>query len=84
MPGDSMAFLLLIEVSYKSGLPETYLLPLAFVKGEFADTLLTEFPQAVLAKLKVDDHEGILCDAFYTTPMQHWLFENLAGNKPFL
>lgn len=81
MPGDSMAFLLLIDVSYKSGLPETYLLPLAFVKGHAADTVLRDFPQAVLAKLKMDNHEGILCDASYTSPMQHWLFENMAGNE---
>ncbi|MFI5187752.1 MAG: maltose alpha-D-glucosyltransferase [Chitinophagales bacterium] len=80
-PGNSDVSLLVIEVSYKSGLPETYLLPLTFEKNKFADSLLQEFPQAVLSKIKLDGREGILCDAFFTPSMQSWLFENIAGDK---
>jgi maltose alpha-D-glucosyltransferase/alpha-amylase len=32
--GDGAVSLLLLEVNYKSGLPETYILPLAFAKKE--------------------------------------------------
>ncbi len=78
---NNQAFLLLIEVSYKSGLPETYLLPLTFAKEHSANNLLQESPQAVLARLKIGDEEGILCDAFYTPSMQHWLFENMSGSE---
>jgi maltose alpha-D-glucosyltransferase/alpha-amylase len=79
--GENSAFLLLLEVNYKSGLPETYLLPLTFAKEQLADSVLHEYPQAVLAKFKLDHQEGILCDAFYTYPLQQWLFENIAGNE---
>jgi maltose alpha-D-glucosyltransferase / alpha-amylase len=79
--GKGQASLLLIEVNYKSGLPETYLLPLTFAKKRFANSLLQEFPQAVLTKLKFDGEEGILCDAFYTSSMQLWLFENMTTNE---
>ena len=75
------AQLLLLEVTYKSGLPENYLLPLAYAKDEIANHLLQEFPQAVVAKLKLNGEEAILCDAFYMPAMQHWLFENLAKNE---
>jgi maltose alpha-D-glucosyltransferase/alpha-amylase len=76
--GKKQASVLLIEVNYKSGLPDTYLLPLTFAKKKFANTVLQEFPQAVLTKLKWNGQEGILCDAYYTPSMQLWLFENLA------
>jgi maltose alpha-D-glucosyltransferase/alpha-amylase len=79
--GNEPVSLLLTEVNYKSGLPETYLLPLTFAKKGFANSLLQEYPQAVLAKLKFDGEEGMLCDAFYTSPVQLWLFENIAGNQ---
>jgi maltose alpha-D-glucosyltransferase/alpha-amylase len=67
-----------LDVNYKSGLPETYLLPLAFGKKRFANSLLQEYPQAVLCELKWNGQNGVLCDAFYTSPMQEWLFENMA------
>ena len=80
---DGQAFLFLLEVNYKSGLPESYLLPLTFAKEQSADSILQEFPQAVLAKFKLDRKEGILCDAFYTAPMQQWLFENMARSETY-
>ena len=79
--GKNQVWLFLIEVNYKSGLPDTYLLPLAFAKKKFANSLLQEFPQAVVTKLKWQDQEGILCDAFYTPSMQSWLFENITKTE---
>jgi maltose alpha-D-glucosyltransferase/alpha-amylase len=79
--GDGQVSLLLLEVNYKSGLPETYVLPLAFGKKRFANSLLQEYPQAVLCELKWNGQNGVLCDAFYTSPMQEWLFENMAQSR---
>lgn len=79
--GESEVSLLLVDVNYKSGLPETYLLPLTFAKNKFANSLIQEFPQAVLSKMRFNGAEGILCDAFYTPSMQFWLFENIAKNE---
>lgn len=79
--GNSEVWLLLIDVSYKSGLPETYLLPITFAQKKFANNLLQEFPQAVLAELTWNGHGGILCDAFFTTSLQYWLFENMAKGE---
>ncbi len=79
--GDGQVSLLLLEVNYKSGLPETYILPLAFGKKRFGNSLLQEYPQAVLCELKWNGQNGVLCDAFYTSPMQEWLFENMAKSR---
>lgn len=79
--GDNQVSLLLIEVNYKTGLPETYLLPLGFLKRQSGDGMLQESPQAIIAKLTCNGQEGFLCDAFYTPAMQYWLFQNLAVNN---
>jgi len=76
----SNAFLLLVEVSYEDGLPENYTLPLTFVKEPLAKNIRETCPQALLAQIKVGNERGILCDAFYTPELQHWLFYNMANN----
>ena len=76
----SDAYLLLIEITYESGLPETYSLPITFVKEPLAKTIRESCPQAVIAPLKMCAEQGLLCDAFYTPELQHWLFKRLADN----
>ncbi len=78
VPGCRIA-VLLIELAYKSGLPETYLLPLAFVRQQAGEALIQEFPQAIVGNLQIGQESGMLCDAFYTAPMQQWLFDHVAA-----
>ncbi len=61
---------LVIEVSYERGLPETYQLMLAFAKEAQATKLLQNCPQSVLATLQVGDETGLLCDSLYLTDVQ--------------
>ncbi|MBC7922277.1 MAG: maltose alpha-D-glucosyltransferase [Ferruginibacter sp.] len=77
---ENSAWLLLIEVNYQSGLPETYQLPVAFAPEPAAGNLARDFPQAVLARLAVGDQEGLLCDALFTPPLQRVLLAQVAGN----
>lgn len=77
----SNAYLLLVEVVYESGLPETYVLPLTFVKEPLAKSLKETCPQAVLAHITIGKEEGLLCDAYYTPELQHWLFKKMANNE---
>jgi maltose alpha-D-glucosyltransferase / alpha-amylase len=76
----SSAHLLLVELNYESGLPETYNLPVTFVKEPLAKSIKESCPQAVIIPLKIGQEQGILCDAFYTPELQHRLFTNLANN----
>jgi maltose alpha-D-glucosyltransferase/alpha-amylase len=72
------AFILLIEVSYQNGLPEMYQLPVAFGKEPFAYRVRENCPQAVIARVKVGNEEGVLFDAIYGLEMQQALIENMA------
>ncbi|MBK5269508.1 MAG: maltose alpha-D-glucosyltransferase [Bacteroidia bacterium] len=74
-------YLLLVEINYKTGLPETYQLPLAFLKNKSAENLLQNFHEAALAKIKTGNEDGVLCDALYTPELQRWLFTNLASSQ---
>jgi maltose alpha-D-glucosyltransferase/alpha-amylase len=56
------ARLLVIEVAFTEGLPESYLLPVAFASANEADRLESENPHAILARL---DEQRALCDALY-------------------
>ena len=77
--GAGQGYVLLIEVGYERGLPETYQLTVAFVTGAAADKLTENCPQSVLAQLTVGTETGILCDGLYTTELQQTLLSLIAG-----
>ncbi len=77
--GTGQGYVLLIDVAYERGLPETYQLMVAFVTGAAADKLTENCPQSVLATLTAGAESGILCDGFYTTDLQQTLLTQLAG-----
>lgn len=72
-------FLLLIEVSYESGLPELYQLMITSVSGENAQRLTVSFPEAVMAQMNIDGRPSLLCDAFYVNEVHALLIRNLAA-----
>jgi maltose alpha-D-glucosyltransferase / alpha-amylase len=83
IPIDSSTVLLtLVEVTYSEGQPEVYLLPLHFMVQEGTGiNPLIEFPEAVLARLKVDDKEGLLYDGIHNPKFRQALLEMIARRK---
>jgi len=73
--------LLLIEIAYAEGVTETVILPLHFAARDSASQLLKESPEAVIARLRVDDEEGILYDGVYSSRLREALFMMVAKGK---
>ena len=81
---DNSAFFVLFEVSYRNGLPEMYQIPVAFGKDHFADEVKSNCPQAVLARIKIADDEGVLYDAIYGRELQNAIILSMANNHNIL
>ncbi|MGI8637034.1 MAG: maltokinase N-terminal cap-like domain-containing protein, partial [Segetibacter sp.] len=77
--GDTV--LLLIEVRFETGLPESYQLPITFATEKLAQRLGSNCPQAVVATLEVGDREGLLVDALFTSELQRLLLEKMTRNE---
>jgi maltose alpha-D-glucosyltransferase/alpha-amylase len=75
------ALLLLIEVTYESGLPEMYQLIVTFTTNAVAKKLANSLPHSIIAYMHLGEQEGILCDALFVTSFQQWLFQNMARNE---
>ncbi|MFL5742890.1 MAG: maltose alpha-D-glucosyltransferase [Flavisolibacter sp.] len=75
------AFLLLVEVSYESGLPENYQLAIGFSSGQESQQLASTYPEAIIAQAKLNGKEGLLCDAFYLPKLHQYLI-HLPSEKP--
>ena len=82
--GEKDAEVLLLELSFESGLPEYYQLPLLFVNGEEAKEISDKHPSAVITQLKIGNREGLLCDALYTEDYRNTLLHFMAGGKRFM
>jgi len=71
-----------VEVTYSEGTPENYLLPLHFLPLEAGgDAVSSDYPAAVICRLKVDDKAGILYDAIFNGHFRWALFEMIARRK---
>lgn len=80
MPGCDIV-LILVEVQFEGSLPESYQLPLTFLKEELAAKIRENCPEAVVAKLKIGYEEGILADALFTSGFQNALIHKMAANE---
>ena len=72
----SAARLLVIEVAFTDGLPESYLLPMAFADETTTARLLAEAPHAVIARL---DGQQSICDALHLPETRAALLRLIAG-----
>ncbi|HEY6006956.1 MAG TPA: maltose alpha-D-glucosyltransferase [Geobacteraceae bacterium] len=78
---DVTVFLLLLEIAYAEGGMEVFLLPVHYAVQGRARHLLKESPEAVIARLRVDEREGILYDGVYDGRFREALFEIVARGK---
>ncbi|HSU51347.1 MAG TPA: alpha-glucosidase C-terminal domain-containing protein, partial [Segetibacter sp.] len=78
---DVDTLLLLIEIRFESGLPESYQLPISFAKEKLAQKLETTCPEAIIATLHVGNEEGVLVDSLFTPALQHLLIKKMVNNE---
>jgi maltose alpha-D-glucosyltransferase/alpha-amylase len=62
---DSNAVLILVEVQYEKGAPDTYFVPLGLAVGKDADQVRETTPAAILSSTISPDGPGVLYDAVY-------------------
>ena len=73
--------IVILEVTYNEGLPETYQLPIAFCHDN-DEELRREIPdRGVIAKLKIGKDQGILFDAVFSEAFREHLLEQFIENK---
>lgn len=77
----AVANILMLEVNYAEGLPETYLLPISFASKDKAQKIVEEFPQGVVARLRTSDGDGILYDSIYDEEFRGSLLSLIARRK---
>ncbi|MBV6342395.1 maltose alpha-D-glucosyltransferase [Candidatus Magnetobacterium casense] len=58
-------YIILLNVFYTEGLPDTYVLPVAVAMGESATHVRQQYPFSVIANVKLGLYEGVLYDASY-------------------
>jgi maltose alpha-D-glucosyltransferase/alpha-amylase len=73
--------LLILELTYTEGLPELYLLPLAFIAGHEIKDFAEHFPRAIVANIITKGEEGILYDGSFSEEFRKDLFSLIAQRK---
>jgi maltose alpha-D-glucosyltransferase/alpha-amylase len=78
---ENAAIILLLEVTYRDGLPDMYQLPVACGLGQFAYKLQDNCPQSVIALMKINGEDATLYDAIYGIDFQQAIINNMARNQ---
>ncbi len=73
------ARVLLVEVAFVEGLPETYVLPVQFAEGKAALRLLEQSPEAVIARA-TSEPARIIYDAAWDEDFRRALFDLIASD----
>ncbi len=71
------------QVDYAGGEHETYLLPLALATGDEAERLQANYPQTVIAPVRLRGQPGILFDAVQDPRFSRLLLDAIARRRPF-
>jgi maltose alpha-D-glucosyltransferase/alpha-amylase len=77
------AYVLLVQVEFGEGAPDTYVVPITFMAGERASRFLEEHPQAVIARVQSRAEEGILIDALAEPTFCTMVLEAIRTSAPF-
>ena len=81
------AAILLVQVEYVEGDPETYTVPLAFSSGKRSEQVQKEFAHAVVALLTISrsngDVEGVIYDAFIEDDVCDFLLQAVGHRRRF-
>ncbi len=83
LPRGMEGMLLLVKLSYRDAQSETYQLPISFDTDSRAESIRTNSPQCILAKLTIGQIHGVLYDALYDPEFQLMLL-NLIYRKKLL
>jgi maltose alpha-D-glucosyltransferase/alpha-amylase len=78
---EGSVLLMVLEVAYESGLPEFYQLALTCMNPDAAKEITVTYPEAVVAFIDMEGEQCLLCDAFYNTDVQRYLFDSIRKNK---
>ncbi|GAB3642713.1 maltokinase N-terminal cap-like domain-containing protein [Spirosoma arcticum] len=85
LTGGDVAYLLILEATYASGLPENYLLPLSFVTDRASQTLsfrLADVPKkGRIGDATLGGRVGTLIDAIYDERFRQVLFAGIQQNQ---
>lgn len=84
---ETAAYVVLLEIEYTQGAPETYVLPLATCPAEQKEQLENDYPQALVAHLAPDDkgvvQDRLLFDALVDKAFCRYLLRAIARRRVF-
>ncbi len=73
--GPLKSYIFLIETVYIEGKNEQYVVPLSLITGDETSDIKYKHPEALVAYVEVDGHEGILYDGSYNKNVRDLFFQ---------
>ena len=72
-------WLMLVEIEYNEGAPDTYQVPMSFATKEKAEDIRNMYPSAIIGEVSVGDEDGVIYDAVFDRALQDSLLDIISG-----
>ncbi|MFH1790610.1 MAG: maltose alpha-D-glucosyltransferase [Candidatus Omnitrophota bacterium] len=76
-----LSYILMLEIFYRDGTPERYMLPVSFCPADRSGKIVEESPRGVIAHVKLDDGEGIIYDAVLDADFRNEMLQAISRRK---
>jgi len=73
--------LVIFDVYYNEGLPDTYLIPIAYASGEEAKQIDASHPEAVIARVTIRQEEGLIYDGVFDEDCRRALLQLIVRRR---
>jgi maltose alpha-D-glucosyltransferase/alpha-amylase len=74
-------YILLLEVTYADSPPDRYIVPIGLAGGELQARIMKEWPENVIASLRLPDQEGVLYEAVVNEDLHRMLLDMIARGR---
>jgi maltose alpha-D-glucosyltransferase/alpha-amylase len=76
-----LAYLLQVQVRYTTGLPDTYNMPVAFIKGDSVTHYEVNYPKSIICEVFFGEGRNVVIDAMSNVAFTTYLFNQMATSQ---
>jgi maltose alpha-D-glucosyltransferase/alpha-amylase len=81
VPGTPFSRILIVDIYYQEGLPDSYVLPVVYSSEENIRTLVAQVPHAIIVKTVMGNERGILYDGMHDDAFRGALLDVVANRR---
>ncbi|MFH1379949.1 MAG: maltose alpha-D-glucosyltransferase [bacterium] len=74
-------YILFLDIDYRDGIPERYLLPVSYRTGDAAEKIKHDYPESIIASLIINGEQGIMYECLHDEQFGRYFLLSIAKRR---